>query len=152
MARKEVTPAANVELPKPGGSIEAAKDSLDKLFNTADVGKVYARPIKHGDAIIIPAAEVIAVAGFGFGQGFGAGDVPSEEGVGTGAGEGGGGGVRTFSRPVAVVISTPEGIRIEPVFDRTKIFMAAATAIGFMAAMLMRFISPRRALRELQGK
>ena len=49
-----------------------------------------------------------------------------------------GGGGRTFSRPVAVVIVGPEGVRVEPVMDVTKVALAALTAFGFMFSMLGR--------------
>jgi hypothetical protein len=51
---------------------------------------------------------------------------------------------------VAVIIVTPESIRVQEVVDPTKIALAAITAGGFMMAMLMRFISPRRAMKELK--
>jgi uncharacterized spore protein YtfJ len=66
-------------------------------------------------------------------------------GGGSGGGGGGGGGGRVFSRPVAVVVASPEGVRVEPVLDVTKIALAALTAGGFMLATLARM--SRRELR-----
>ena len=65
-----------------------------------------------------------------------------------GGGGGGGGGGKTLSRPVAVVIASPEGVRVEPVYDITKIYMAAITAAGFMLAMLVRFMRPTRLFKK----
>jgi len=48
-----------------------------------------------------------------------------------------------FSRPVAVIIAAPEGVRVEPVVDVTKIGLAALTAAGFMFGMWMRMARPR---------
>lgn len=44
----------------------------------------------------------------------------------------------TNARPVAIVIASPEGVRIEPVVDFTKIGLALITAWGFMLSMIMR--------------
>jgi hypothetical protein len=37
-----------------------------------------------------------------------------------------------------VVINSPEGVRVEPVVDVTKIALAALTAAGFMIGMLFK--------------
>jgi len=63
---------------------------------------------------------------------------PGGKGVGEGGGGGGGGGGQTLSRPVAVIIASPDGVRVEPVADRTKVLMAAITAAGFVAGMFFR--------------
>ena len=55
----------------PGQAIDMQQQTLETLLEAADVNKVYAQPIQHGDTIIIPAAEVIAGAGFGAGYGAG---------------------------------------------------------------------------------
>lgn len=114
------------------------QQTLEQLIESAEVGQVYGRPVKHGDVTIIPAAEVLALAGLGVGSGGGTGA------EGEGYGDGGGGGGRTLSRPVAVIISSPDGVRVEPILDPTKIMLAALTAGGFMAGMLSRMLRPRR--------
>jgi uncharacterized spore protein YtfJ len=152
MAKKEISPISEVELPEPGKSMEMTEEVLGKLLETSGSSVVYGRPIKQGDVIIIPAAEVIAGAGFGSAFGYGPASEDNERSTPLGGGEGAGGVGRTFSRPVAAIIISPEGVRIEPVRDRTKVLLAAITAGGFMAATLLRMISPRRALKELEGK
>lgn len=114
--------------------------TMEALIETANVDRVYGEPIEVGDTKIIPTSENLTLMGFGFGSGYGQGtSEEDEEGEpSVGAGSGGGGGGRTFSRPVAVVIASPEGVRVEPVFDRTKIALAAVTAAGFMASMVFR--------------
>jgi uncharacterized spore protein YtfJ len=110
-------------------------------LETAHVERVFGEPIQVGENLIIPAAEVLAGYGYGFGGGYG------EEGkteANRGGGVGGGGGGRTFSRPVAVVVASADGVRVEPVFDRTKIALAALTAAGFMAGMLVRMLQPAK--------
>ena len=113
-----------------GQAIDMAQETMEAFIETADVSKVYGEPIKHEDTLILPAAEVLAVAGFGAGYGSG-----GPEDVG-GAGGGAGGGGRTFSRPVAVVIANKDSVRVEPVVDATKIALTFFTAIGFMIATL----------------
>lgn len=122
-------------------AIELIESTMDKFLDTAGVEAVYAAPIKHADSMIIPAAEVLCVMGFGAGSGSGVG-TSSEEGQesGYGTGGGGGGGGRTLSRPVAVIVASPDGVRVEPVIDPTKIALAALTAGGFMMGMMMRML------------
>ncbi len=121
------------------------------ILETTGVGKVYGEPIEHGEAVIIPAAEAMSVLAFG-GVVYDADGEEGEEKGGATGGEGAGGFGRTFSRPVAIVIADREGVRIDPVRDVTKVVLAGITAAGFMAAMLMRMISPRRALKDLKGE
>jgi uncharacterized spore protein YtfJ len=116
--------------------------TMEALIETANVDRVYGEPIEIGDTKIIPTSENLTFMGFGFGSGYGQGmneEENDEEGTPmVGGGSGGGGGGRTFSRPVAVVIASPEGVRVEPIADRTKVIMAAITAAGFMASMVFR--------------
>jgi uncharacterized spore protein YtfJ len=133
-----------------GKSVEAIKETFKELVEKADVSNVYAKPVKHGDTLLIPAAEVMAGVGFGLGQGYGQAGETDESAENTGGGEGGGGGGRMLSRPVAIVIASETGVRIEPVIDQSKIWMAAITAGGFMAALLLRLVNPRWALRQLK--
>jgi uncharacterized spore protein YtfJ len=118
--------------------IENFRNAMDKLLSAANVNAVYGGPIKNGEILIIPTAEVLSVMGMGFGSG----SAPSAEGEGSpqGQGSGGGGGGRSFSRPVAVVVASPESVRVEPVVDLTKIALAAFTAAGFMAGMWLRMM------------
>lgn len=128
-------------------AIELVSDTLERFLDTADVKHVYGEPIQHGDTVVIPTAEVLT--GLGFGAGYGTGVGEAGEG---GRGGGGGGGGRTLSRPVAVIVVTPESVRVQEVLDPTKIALAALTAAGFMMGMLVRMISPRRAMKELKSE
>ena len=131
-------------------SLAFSRKTVSDMFATADVTRVYGKPIKHENVVIIPAAEVLWAGGFGAVSGLGEGPVQEGEEFGVGGGLGSGGGGRSLARPVAVIISTEEGVRVEPVPDPTKVLMAALTAAGFMAAMALRMISSRRALRKLK--
>ena len=58
------------------------KEIMDKFVDTASVDAVYGKPVKSGDLIIIPAAEVMCGMGFGMGTGFAIGpesEHPSDE-------------------------------------------------------------------------
>jgi uncharacterized spore protein YtfJ len=127
-------------LPK---SMDMVKDTMDKFLAAASVNAVYGEPIQSGDALIIPAAEVLSGLGFGMGAGVGNNAAKDEEGKpvqNSGGGGGGGGGGRVLSRPVAVIIASPEGVRVEPVVDVTKVALAALTAGGFILGMLLRML------------
>lgn len=122
-------------LEDPGQAIDMAQETMETFIETASVDKVYGEPLVHEGTMIIPTAEVLAVAGFG--AGYGAGSSSSDaEGDDHGSGGGAGGGGRTFSRPVAVIIADENGVRVEPVIDPTKIALTFITALGFMIATL----------------
>lgn len=125
--------------------IEAVQDIMEVFLDTANVERVYGDPIRHGDTLVIPAAEVLTGLGFGLGGGGGSDDQGD-----VGGGGGGGGGGRSFARPVAVIIASPDGVRVEPVVDVTKIALATFTALGFMAGMCMRMMSHRRTMNLVQ--
>lgn len=141
------TTLGGTEIGSSSQAIEMVSDTLERFLDTADVKHVYGEPIQHGDTVVIPTAEVLTGLGFGAGYGTGVG-----EGGEGGGGGGGGGGGRTLSRPVAVIVVTPESVRVQEVVDPTKIALAALTAAGFMMGMLMRMISPKRAMKELKSE
>jgi uncharacterized spore protein YtfJ len=147
----EVAPAAvqpaeeapvdvTLALPK---SMDMVKDTMDKFLAAASVNAVYGEAIHSGDTLIIPSAEVLSGMGFGMGVGVGNNADKDEAGNPTqnsGGGGGGGGGGRVLSRPVAVIIASPESVRVEPVVDVTKIALAGLTAGGFILGMLLRML------------
>jgi len=114
-------------------SVDVVQNTMDKFLGNASVETVYGKPIKKGDYTIIPTSENITAMGFG--SGFGAGGDAEGD---AGGGGGGGGGGRVLSRPVAVVIASEDGVRVEPVVDPTKIVLAFFTTLGFMFASIMR--------------
>jgi len=120
-------------------SVDTIQATMDKFMATANVNAVYAKPVHEGETTIITCSEVFAGLAFGVGEGGG----KDEEGSG-GMGAGGGGGGRTFARPVAAIVATPEGVTIKPIIDTTKIGLAALTTLGFMFAMMGRMNRMRR--------
>ena len=76
---------------------------IERILNTKTV---VGEPINVEGNTLIPLVSV----GFGFGVGAGEGNDP-KKGAGSGGGTGGGGGVK----PVALVIVSKDGVRVEPV-------------------------------------
>ena len=138
-------------------TIATIRETMDSLTRIAATEAVYGKPVQSGEVTIIPAAEVLC--GMGFGLGSGSYTPPDEEQPAgekpaakdetkptpeAGSGSGGGGGGYSFSRPVALVIVSPDGVRVEPVLDRTKIALAALTTAGFMIGMMARMLRQPR--------
>ena len=122
-------------------SYAVIQDTMDKFLGAADVDAVYGEPLVQGDVTILPTAEILSLAGFGIGSGYGTNQEMEESQVGGGSGGGGGG--RVLSRPVAIIVNSPEGVYIEPVIDVTKIALAALTAAGFMVGMVTKMLRSR---------
>ena len=136
------------ENPPVEAGLEMYQDTMEEFLAAADVRVVYGEPIQHDDTMIIPTAEVLCGLGFGVGSGSGTSNDNSDKPA-QGSGSGGGGGGRILSRPVAVVVASPEGVRVEPVVDITKIALAGLTALGFMVGMMFRMSSRHHALPEI---
>ncbi len=98
----EDTPGARASLP----------DELEALL-TSSAERVFAEPVRVGDRVVIPAARVEFSGGFG---GAPAGQVAAP------------GGGHTTARPVAVIEAGPDGVRVKPVVDVTKVVLAALGA------------------------
>jgi uncharacterized spore protein YtfJ len=133
------------EIPSP--PLDRVTGIMERLLETADVSRVYGEPILHGDLLILPAAEVLAVAGFGMGSGGGVA-LHREGRKSRGGGGGGGGGGKTLARTVSVIVAGPEGVEIRPVIDFTKIALAALTAAGFVVAAWRGMKRPRGFFRD----
>lgn len=103
----------------------AGQPTLDKLTEAATVRLVYGEPVAHGDTVVIPAAEVLTALGFGSGGG----------GLRY---WGGGGGGWTIARPVGVIVLTPRGVRVKPIFDFNKLIATALPILGVLLTLLLR--------------
>jgi uncharacterized spore protein YtfJ len=130
-------------------SNEDAMALLGRLFKVAEPGSVFSTPVIAGDHTVITASEITVGMGLGFGTGgepapkpTGAGEAKAGEESRNEGGVGGGGGGGGFStgRPVAAIIISPAGVRVDPVVDVTKIAVVLFTALGamFMAWRAMR--------------
>jgi uncharacterized spore protein YtfJ len=131
------TPKSQATTPfDPNLALNTMQTTLDNFLSAANVEAVYGPPISQGENIVIPAAEVLSIIGFGLGSG--GGSQGATEDVNTGSGGGGGGGGRVLARPVAAIVISPTGVRVEPIVDVTKIVLAVFTTLGFMVAMFTR--------------
>lgn len=118
----------------------SANALIGRLFDVTRPDAVYSQPISAGEYTIITASEYMA--GMGVGYGSGGGLDAKEEPESGGFGGGGGGGGTTLARPVATVIISPSGVRVEPIIDVTKIAIAMFTALGAIA-MALRKMKPK---------
>ena len=101
---------------------DKAVTEIERMLNTKTV---VGEPITAGGATLIPLVNV----GFGFGVGAGKGTDP-DKGAGEGGGTGGGGGVK----PVAVVIITADGVRVEQIKSSTAtVLEKVADTVGKIA-------------------
>jgi uncharacterized spore protein YtfJ len=105
--------------------IDIIERGVNKIVGGLAADTVFGKPEHVGDRVVITAASVQRAGGFGFGSG--SGTEPGEEGGGSGAGGGGGG--ATEGRPVAVIEVGPDGVRVRPVLDFTRIGITAITAL-----------------------
>ncbi|HKY53534.1 MAG TPA: spore germination protein GerW family protein [Anaerolineales bacterium] len=134
-ALSNLEPEGNISF-DPNRALNTIQTTLDTFLNAADVEAVYGPPVSQGENVVIPAAEVLSIVGFGLGSG--GGSQGMTENANTGSGGGGGGGGRVLARPVAAIVISPMGVRVESIVDVTKIAVAAFTTLGFMAALLTR--------------
>ncbi len=98
---------------------------LDKITSAAQPNVAFSQPLEASGYTVITASEVISSGGFGIGA--------DAQGQG-----GGGGGGFSMSRPVATIVIGPEGVKIRPVVDVSKLAVAAITAWAGMIVALAR--------------
>ena len=115
---------------------------MERLFSITRPKAVFSKPVTQGEYTVITASELTAGLGYGYGGG-GGGSPQSGNSGGSqsimsegGFGRGGGGGGGTTARPVAAIIMGPDGVRVEPIVDPTKIAIAFFTAFGAMMIAL----------------
>ena len=120
--------------------VDPTERALSQLVTTARADAVFGQPVVSGDTTVITCSEIA----IGMGMGSGSGPV-DEKGNPTGGGSGGGGGAR--GRPVAAIVITKEGVRVEPIFDLTKIVLASLTTGAFILLWLGRLSLMKRSAR-----
>jgi uncharacterized spore protein YtfJ len=107
---------------------ERANELIGRLFDVTQPSAVFSQPITNGPYTVITASEVTVGMGAGYGSGGGVGpDNEEGETAASGFGGGGGGGGTAMARPVAAIIIEPDGVRVEPIMDPTKIAVAFFT-------------------------
>jgi len=127
---------------------EDANELMDKMFEAAKPSSIFSEPVVHGEYAVITASETIGGLGYGYGGGGGvegsSSDEEGESGTGSyGSGGGGGGGGSILARPVAAISIGPDGVRVEPIMDPTKI------AIAFLTTMAAIFMSLRQIRKKM---
>src|SRR6266704_1104309 len=120
--------------------VDSTEKALSQLVTTARADAVFGQPVVSGDTTVITCSEIA----IGMGMGSGSGPV-DEKGNPTGGGSGGGGGAR--GRLVAAIVITKEGVRVEPIFDLTKIILASLTTGTFILLWVGRLYLMRRSAR-----
>jgi uncharacterized spore protein YtfJ len=120
--------------------VDPTGQALSQLVATARADAVFGQPVVNGDTTVISCSEIA----IGMGMGSGSGPV-DEKGNPTGGGSGGGGGAR--GRPVAAIVITKEGVRVEPIFDLTKIVLASLTTGAFILLWVGRLSLMKRSAR-----
>ena len=123
---------------------DTVQNVLTNFTAAANADAVFQKPILHGDQMMIPAAEIVSLVGFGVGEG----GETDEQSSDTGGGGAGGGSV--FTRPVAVIVASPDGVQIEPVIDLTKIALAGLTTGLIFLGSFLRLLSLRRKIEDVQ--
>jgi uncharacterized spore protein YtfJ len=97
---------------------------MEKLVASGNADAVFSPPVESGQYKVITAAESGITIGLGYGGG-GKVSESDQEGEGSpGIGFGGGGGGAAMARPVAFIEIGPNGARVEPIIDPTKIALA----------------------------
>jgi uncharacterized spore protein YtfJ len=91
----------------------------------------FGEAVQRNGHTLIPVARV----NFGYGLGFGGGSRSGggEQETGSEGGGGGGGGGGGSSTPVAVIDISDEGVRIEPVEDKTRMALAGIMMVAWNA-------------------
>jgi uncharacterized spore protein YtfJ len=119
----------------PGG--EQVERIVERLTGGLTADTVFGKPQRVGDRVIITAAAVQRAGGFGFGGGSGTDPQGS-----VGRGGGAGGGAQGEGRPVAVIEVGPDGVRVRPVLDFTRIGLTVIAAL--LTAMRLGRVRRRR--------
>lgn len=132
--RQAENAAARIFFAQTVESQEQAMGVIALATRAADAGAVFGVPLEQSGYTIITASELAVGVGLGFGAGGSFGEREPGETAGpqgeSGSGGNGGGGGWSLGRPVAAIIIGPDGVRVEPIFDMTKVGIAAITAAG----------------------
>jgi uncharacterized spore protein YtfJ len=133
-------------------SLNRLFDTIEKARETAHWRAAFGEPTVIEDKTLIPVSQV----GYGFGLGFGQGGPPPEEG-GEAApeaeggetapgGEGGGVGGAASSKPLGIIVVSPDGVRFQEVEDEGKIALAGILLGGLSVYQVA------KTLREIFGR
>ncbi len=126
MGQAENVPPAEIE---EVGEVDATTLFFESLIDAVGVETVFGDPIRTDGRLIIPVAETSVGGGVGGVQFATPEGTERREMRVPLASQGGGGGAST--RPVAVVVVTPDEVKIQPIFDFNRLALSGmATAVG----------------------
>lgn len=118
---------------------EQIEKALGRVLAAAEPGVVFSEPVESGGYTVITASQVTSAGGFGSGTGLGSSPGSGQTtAASSGAGGGMGGGGFAASRPVAAIVIGPDGVRVKPIVDVTRLALAGITAWGAMLVTLYR--------------
>jgi uncharacterized spore protein YtfJ len=128
--------------------------TLNQIIQAARAQAVFGEPVQRGDYTVIPCARVSV--GLGLGGGSGAaprakGEQGQIQGQAQGQGEGAGGGGGANSRPMAVIVISQHGVRVQPIVDVTRVVVTSLVAAGMMAAAFTSLGARRRRAAALRA-
>lgn len=109
---------------------------LNKTIQAATPKGVFGEPVQQGDTTVITASSVNIGVGYGLG-GFVLDRSGSEHERRQEVNGGGGGGGGSYARPVAVISIRPEGVKVEPIIDFTKICLGFFSMMAAVIAALV---------------
>jgi uncharacterized spore protein YtfJ len=110
---------------------DLARETIDRLGDSARVDRVYADPVEVGDRTVVPAARVV----YGFGGGLGSGTDDDGE-----TGEGGGGAAGVRATPVGALEVTADEtrfVRFSDATGRRLAGLALAVGAGYLLGRLV---------------
>ena len=114
-------------------SLNKLFESIEKARDAANWKSAFGEPQVVEGRTIIPVAQV----GYGFGLGFGRGETaPEAEDSPDGGAEGGGGGGGASSKPLGVIVITPDDVYFEDVRDDNKVAMMGIALSAFAVLQL----------------
>ena len=130
-----------------GTAPELTEKTIEKMLPFVRPNTVFSAPVVSGPYTVITASAVLGGGGMGFGSGTApapkakaAEPTSNHETVGSGAGGGG----AFYARPVAAIVIGPDGVKVQPITDATRIAIAVISAWAAVALMAMRIARAKR--------
>lgn len=116
---------------------------MEKLVDVGQAETVFSQPVESGEYKVLTASSVSVAMGFGYSRGGGESISEKAESENEEASSpsiwktmGGGGGGASAARPVAAIELGPNGVRVEPIVDITKIGLAFITMMISMITIV----------------
>jgi uncharacterized spore protein YtfJ len=130
--------------PQPAASHQSPEELIDKIYAAAQPGAVFSAPVVSGSYTVITASEVMAGGGFGSGTQPVSKRKHAVEGEAD-ASSGSGGGGFSRGRPIAAIVVGPDGVKVQPIVDATRVVVTVFAVIGgLLLASRVRNLRPRK--------